>query len=108
MTVGFKIMPGNQPVRPRLREESDKLIRENMIHIDKVCADTLHDQMVIAVAPHVYRADGSYFYHYHNLIFGLRQEARGDMDILGPLDVEPVMRALSRSGGLDFIGGVKQ
>jgi hypothetical protein len=35
-------------------------------------------------------ADGHHvIFHFHNLIFGLRQEARGDMDILGPLDIDP-------------------
>ena len=47
-------------------------------------------------------------FHYHNLIFGLRQEVRGDMDILGPLDMEPLLEALSKSGPLAFIGGMKQ
>jgi hypothetical protein len=106
--VSFRIMPGNKLVHPRTDEEFDMLLHENMIHIDKVCGDALHDQMVIALARHVYRSDGSFLYHYHNLVFGLRQEVRGDMDILAPLDMEPLMKALSRSGGLDVIGGVKQ
>ena len=32
--------------------------------------------MIIAVAPHIYHSNGTYLYHYHNLIFGLRQEVR--------------------------------
>ena len=30
------------------------------------------------------------------------------MDILGPLDMEPLIKALGKSGGLNVIGGVKQ
>ncbi len=46
--VFFQIMPGCGVVRPRTQEESDKLLRENLVHVDKLCGDALHDQMVIA------------------------------------------------------------
>jgi hypothetical protein len=108
VTVFFQIMPGNKLVHPRTREESDKLFNENLIHLDKVCANALHDQMIIAIAQHIYHSNGSFLYHYHNLIFGLRQEVRGDMDILGPLEMEPLLKALSKSGPLSVIGGMKQ
>jgi hypothetical protein len=42
------------------------------------------------------------------LIFGLRQEVRGDMDILGPLDINPLLRAISKSGPINVVGGMKQ
>lgn len=64
--------------------------------------------MIIALASHIYRADGELLCHFHNAVFGLRQEVRCDLDVLGVLDMEPLMKALSRSGGLDLIGGVKQ
>jgi hypothetical protein len=108
VTVFFQIMPGNKLVDPRTPEESDKLFHENLIHLDKVCGDSLHDQMIIAIAQHLYHSNGSLLFHYHNVIFGLRQEARGDMDILGPLDMDPLLKALSRSGPLNVIGGMKQ
>jgi hypothetical protein len=106
--VSFRIQPGNKLVVSRTPEEHDKIIRENFIHLDKVCGDTLHDQMIMAFTPHMYRSDGELLFHCHNLIFGLRQEVRGDIDVLGPLDMEPLMKALSRSGGLDIVAGVKQ
>lgn len=107
VTVFFQLMPGSTLVRPRTREESDKLLHENLIHLDKVCGDAFHDQMILAISPHIYHSNGSFLYHHHNLIFGLRQEVRGDMDILGPLDMQPLINALGRSGGLNVIGGVK-
>jgi hypothetical protein len=106
--VSFRIMPGNKLVLARTPEEIDKLLRENSIHIDKVCGGTLHDQMIMAGSPHMFRSDGELLFHFHNLFFGLRQEVRGDMDVLGPLDMQPLMKALSRSGRLNIIGGVKQ
>ena len=81
---------------------------ENFRHFDAVCAGALHDQMIIASVPHVFHSNGSVLFHYHNLIFGLRQEVRGDMDILGPLDMDPLLKALSRSGPIGIIGGMKQ
>jgi len=106
--VSFRIMPGNKLVLAQTDDEKNKLLRENLIHLDKVCGGTLHDQMIIALAAHIFRSDGELLFHYHNLIFGLRQEVRGDLDVLGVLDMQPLMKALSRSGGLDFIGGLKQ
>jgi hypothetical protein len=108
VVVFFQIMPGNRLVHPRTDAEIDKLLHENLIHIDKVCGDALHDQMITALAHHIYHSNGTFLYHYHNLIFGLRQEVRGDMDILGTLDMEPLIKALAGSGRLNVIGGVKQ
>ncbi len=108
--VSFRIMPGNKLVLSSTEEERNKLrFVKTLSTLTSVCGDALHDQMIMAMAiPHIYRSDGELLFHIHNLIFGLRQEVRGDMDILGPLDLEPVMKVLSRSGGLDFIGGVKR
>ena len=66
-------------------------------------------RMIIVSAMHRCRTDGATLLHIHNLIFGLRQEVRGDRDILGPLDMTPLMQALSERGGpMNIIGGVKQ
>jgi hypothetical protein len=108
IAVFFQLMPGNGFVRPRTREESDKLLRENLVHVDKICGDAIHDQMIIAIAPHIYHSNGTLLYHYHNLIFGLRQEVRGEMDLLAPLDMDPLLKTLSKSGPLSVIGGTRQ
>jgi len=106
--VFFQLIPGNRLVHPRTSDERARLFDENLIHLDKLCGDALHDQMVIAVAPHIYHSNGSFLYHHHNLIFGLRQEVSGDLDMLGVLDMDPLVKALSRSGGLNVVAGVKQ
>ena len=108
VTVFFQMPPGQPPLLPRTQEEHSKAMAENFRHFDAVCAGALHDQMIIASVPHVFHSNGSVLFHYHNLIFGLRQEVRGDMDILGPLDMDPLLKALSRSGPLSIIGGMKQ
>jgi hypothetical protein len=106
--VFFEYSGSKAFVRPETQAESDRLLHENLRHIDMLCADALHDQMVIAIAPHVYHSNGSLLYHYHNLIFGLRHEARGDMDVFGTLDLEPLMKKLSASGPLRIVGGMRQ
>jgi hypothetical protein len=108
ITVFFRWMPDNTLVLSRTPEERDRLFQENLIHLDKVCGDAFHDQMVIAMAPHIYHSNGSHLFHFHNLIFGLRQEVRGDLDVLGVLDMQPLIKSLGRSGGLNVIGGVTQ
>jgi hypothetical protein len=106
--VYFQLIPGNKFVLARTAEERDKLFQENLIHLDKICGDAFHDQMIIAMAPHSYHSNGSHLLHFHNLIFGLRQEVRGDLDVLGVLDMQPLLRSLSRSGGVNVVGGMKQ
>ena len=105
VTVFFEMPPGIPPSLPRTRDELDMTFTENFRHFDSVCAGALHDQMIIASVPHFFHSNGSPLFHYHNLIFGLRQEVRGDMDILGPLDIDPLLKKLSASGPLSFIGG---
>jgi hypothetical protein len=106
--VFFEMPPDIPPSLPTTREEFDMAFTENFRRFDSVCAGALHDQMIVASVPHFFHSNGSPLFHYHNLIFGLRQEVRGDMDILGPLDMEPFLKALSKSGPLSFIGGMKQ
>jgi hypothetical protein len=99
--------PGLPPLLPTTRKELDMPFTENFRHFDSVCAGALHDQMIVATVLHVFHSDGSPLLHYHNLIFGLRQEVRGHMDILGPLDLDPMLTKLSKSGPLSIIGGMK-
>jgi hypothetical protein len=107
VTVSFD-MPPCLPAMPATRDDYDRTLTENLHHFDAVCAGALHDQMIVATVPHVFRPDGSRLLHYHNLIFGLRQEVRGDLDILGPLDLEPLLKALAQTGPLSIMGGMKQ
>ncbi|WP_422927485.1 hypothetical protein [Singulisphaera sp. PoT] len=61
----------------------------------------------MASAQHFYHSGGSHLVRFHNLIFGLRQEVRGDGDHLGPLDMNPLLEALAASGPLTVIGGMR-
>lgn len=108
VTVFFQMPPGLPPSLPSTRDEYDMTLTENLRHLDSVCAGALHDQMIVATVMHTFHSSGSPLLHYHNLIFGLRQEVRGDMDLLGPLDLNPLLKALSQSGPLSVIGGRKE
>lgn len=107
VTVFFEMPASSRPVLPGNREEVDRLLTENLRHLDEVCAGALHDQMVIASAQHFYHSGGAHLVHFHNLIFGLRQEVRDDRDLLGPLDMNPLLEALAASGPLSVIGGMR-
>lgn len=107
VTVFFEMPASRRPVPPRGRDETDRLLTENLRHLDAVCAGALHDQMVIASAQHFYHSGGSHLVHFHNLIFGLRQEVREDRDLLGPLDMNPLLEALAAGGPLTVIGGMR-
>jgi hypothetical protein len=104
VTVFFQMPPGVPPL-PASRAEYDMTLTENFRHFDSLCSGALHDQMIVATVLHSFHSNGTRLLHYHNLIFGLRQEVRGDMDILGPLDMHPVLKALSRSGPVNIISG---
>lgn len=108
VTVFFQMPPGIPPSLPTTRDELDRTFTENFRHFNSLCAAALYDQMIMVSVPHFFHSNGSPLFHYHNLIFGLRQEVRGDMDILGPLDMDPLLKALSRSGPLSVIGGMRQ
>lgn len=105
--VVFFEMPHGMPSPQPRRADSDRLLTENLRHLDSVCAGGLHDQMIMATALHFFHSNGSRLLHFHNLIFGLRQEVRGNVDILGPLDMEPLLKSLAASGALNIIGGMK-
>jgi hypothetical protein len=107
ITVFFQMPPGKLSPLLKNKSEADRFLDENLRHLDSVCAGGLHDQMIIATAPHIFHSNGSLLLHYHNLVIGLRQEVRGNMDILGPLDIDPLLKALSKSGPLSIIGGMK-
>lgn len=105
ISVFFEMPPGIPPSLPTTRAEFDKSFTENFRHFDSVCAGGLDDQMIVGTAMHRFHSDGSPLLHYHNLIFGLRQEVRGDLDILGPLDMDPLLQKLAKSGPLSVVGG---
>jgi hypothetical protein len=92
---------------PTREEDWDRTLTENLRHLDSICAGAFHDQMILATTPHCFHSDGSLLLHYHNLIFGMRQEVCGDTDILAPLDMGPLLKALSKSGPVSIIGGMK-
>jgi hypothetical protein len=106
VTVFFQMPPGVPAAIPAREEDWDLTLTENLRHLDSVCAGALHDQMILATTPHRFHSDGSPLLHYHNLILGMRQEVRGDMDMLGPLDMEPLLKALGKSGPVSVIGGM--
>lgn len=106
--VFFELMPGNKRVHPQTAEDIETLRDENFNHLDKICGDSVHDQMIIAQVEHFYHSDGSYLCHYHTLIFNLRQDARGKFDVLRAPDLQPLLNDLRRGGNLNVIEGVKQ
>jgi hypothetical protein len=73
-----------------------KFLDENLRHIDWLFAGTLHDQMTLATVLHVVLPDGSPCIHYHNLVFALRREFRPGQTLVGPLDLSPMLDALTR------------
>jgi hypothetical protein len=85
--------------------------KENFHHFDMQHGDTFDVQcMTMAYAAHLYQADGSMRLHCHNLIFNLRKEHRdGILEgpvVTGPLDLDPMLRALAVNGSLRVIGGI--
>jgi len=108
VTVFFQVPPGMRPAIPTRKEDCDRTFDENLRHLESVCADALHDQMILATSLHLFDSNGSPLLHYHNLIFGMRQEVRGELDVLGQLDMDPLLKALSKSGPMRLIGGKQQ
>ena len=108
IVVFFQIPPGSVRALLKSSGEPERFFQENLRHLDLLCKGKLHDQMMVATSPHFYRSDGSILFHYHNLIFGLQQEIRGDIDILAPLDFDPLLKALAKTGPLKVLGGMKQ
>ncbi len=106
IVVFFEIPPAMLPARLS-QADTDRLLTENLRHFDSVCSGSVHDQMIMASALHFFHFNGSRLLHFHNLIFGLRQEVREDFDILGPLDMNPLLKSLSASGPLNILGGMR-
>jgi hypothetical protein len=106
--VSFEIENAPIPVLPRSQGESERPDEENFRHLDPLLKGTLHDQTILATSPHRYHSNGSLLFHYHNLIFGLRQEIRGSIEILDPLDMDSLFRTLAEAGTLNIIGGMRQ
>jgi hypothetical protein len=104
--VVFFQMPGG--VVPSQEEHFDQMLIENLRHVELACSGAFHDQMILATAFHRFHSNGSRLFHYHNVIFGLRQEIRDGMDLLGPLDMDPLVKALAKGGPLNIIGRIRQ
>jgi hypothetical protein len=72
-----------------------EIFEANLVHVDALLADTFHDQMTLVSVLHVVRPDGTPEIHYHNLVFGVRREFRAERTIIGPLDLKPMLDALT-------------
>ena len=75
--------------------ESETFSRENFAFLDYLTGQTIHNEMVFASAFHNYHSNGTYHYHFHNLIFGLygsRRESDGK-ESTGPIDLMPLIDA---------------
>jgi hypothetical protein len=83
-------------VASNLEHRSAEFLGENLRHVDGLFSGTFHDQMTLATVLHAVRPDGTPEIHYHNLIFGVRREFREGRTLTGPLDLKPVLAALTR------------
>jgi hypothetical protein len=90
----------------QLKTDSTRFLDENLKHVDWLCSRVFHDQMVLVFACHVFTAGGDRRVHYHNVIFGLRKEIRDGHELIGPLDMEPLVRALDRRIRVGLVAGI--
>jgi hypothetical protein len=96
-SVGF--LPVRLPqnsVASNLEHRSAEFFEENLRHVEGLLCGTFHDQMTLATVLHAVRPDGTPEIHSHNLIFGVRREFREGRTRAGPLDLKPVLAALTR------------
>ena len=96
--VTFRGTPAN------LERHSAKFMEENIKHIDALFAGTFHDQMTLESAIHVIKPSGERQFHVHNLVFGVRREFRDDRALIGPLDLTPMLDALTSKLQLGVVG----
>ena len=87
--------------------ESDTFTHENFEFLDYITGGTIHNQMVFASAFHNYHSDGSYHYHFHNLIFGLRKEVRESdrKESIGTMDLMPLLDSLNEHHDQHIVTG---
>jgi regulator of sirC expression with transglutaminase-like and TPR domain len=105
ITVFFQMPLGLPPGLPSAKDQYEAAFQHNLRCFRAICVGALHDRMILAACMHVFHADGWPLLHFHNLIFGLQQEIRGDMNILlAPLDMNPTLKALSKTGPVSIIG----
>ena len=83
-------------VASNLEHRPDEFLGENLRHVEGLFAGMFHDQMTLVTVLHAVRPDGTPEFHYHNLVFGVRREVRGERTLVGPLDVKLLLDTLGR------------
>jgi hypothetical protein len=71
-------------VTANLTRRPMEIFEANLVHIDALLADTFHDQMTLVTV----------------LVFGVRREFRAGRTIISPLDLKPMLDALTEQFGL--------
>ena len=94
------------PVLQLFRQDPMRSFDENTLHLEWVFSGAFHDQMVLATAIHFHRPSGKIELHYHNLIFGIRKEIRGDRELLGTLDVKPLLDSIYERKDIGYVYGI--
>jgi hypothetical protein len=82
-------------VTANLTRRPMEIFEANLAHVDALLAGTFHDQMTLVTVAHARRPDGTPEFHYHNLVFGVSREFRAGRTIVGPLDLKPMLDALT-------------
>jgi hypothetical protein len=91
-------------VTSNLKRRPMELFEENLRHVDALFAGTFHDQMTLVSVLHVFQPGGARQIHYHNLVFGVRREFRDGRVLVGPLDLKPMLDALTSELQLGVVG----
>jgi hypothetical protein len=91
-------------VATHLKRHPMKFFEENLGYIDALFDGTFHDQMTLVSTLHVFKPDGERQIHYHNLVFGVRREFRDGRELVGPLDLKPMLHALTSELRLGVVG----
>jgi hypothetical protein len=89
--------------------ESGTFAHENMAFLDHITGRRIHNAMVFAAAFHRHHSTGKPHYHFHNLIFGLRQEPGegGGAQRIGMIDLIPLIDALNERHDQNVVAGRK-
>lgn len=75
------------------------LFNENLKHIDLLSQGTIHDQMILVSIPHSFAPFGSFCFHYHNVIFGIRKKG----SLIGYLSVDDLLSQLSKGSKISLV-----
>ena len=106
--IALHVPDGMEGMIPHLIE-SETFSHENFDFLDYVTAKKIHNRMVFASAFHNYHSSGSFHYHFHNLIFGMRKEIRetDEKESIGTIDLIPMLDALNEHHDQNVISGLK-